>query len=103
MRGMRVSAVADLQPDRGVRALGLGGVGRDGVRRADATGAIDLAIEADRPAVTASVAALLASRIDVVVEATGSPEAGAAHAHAAIEAGKHVVMVTVEADVVVGR
>ncbi len=39
---------------------------------------------------------------DVVVEATGSPVAGAHHALAAIEHGQHVVMVTVEADVLVG-
>lgn len=40
--------------------------------------------------------------VDVVVEATGDPKAGALHALAAIEAGKHLVMVNVEADVLVG-
>lgn len=40
--------------------------------------------------------------VDVVIEATGSPVAGARHAAAAIDAGAHVVMVTVEADVVAG-
>ena len=40
--------------------------------------------------------------VDVVVEATGAPEAGARHALAAVEAGRHVVMVNVEADVTVG-
>jgi predicted homoserine dehydrogenase-like protein len=39
---------------------------------------------------------------DVVVEATGSPEAGARHALAAFRSGQHVVMVTVEADALVG-
>ncbi|HEX2020013.1 MAG TPA: flagellar biosynthesis protein FlgA [Aurantimonas sp.] len=38
----------------------------------------------------------------VLVEATGHPEAGARHARMAIEAGKHVVMVSKEADSVVG-
>jgi predicted homoserine dehydrogenase-like protein len=103
MRGMRISAVADLQPERGLRALELGGVDRDAVPCADAASDIDRAIAADRPAVTTSADALLASQIDVVIEATGNPEAGATHAHAAIEARKHVVMVTVETDVVVGR
>jgi predicted homoserine dehydrogenase-like protein len=41
-------------------------------------------------------------RIDVVVEATGDPAAGFAHAAAAIDARKHVVMVNVEADVLAG-
>src|SRR3954451_6567742 len=40
--------------------------------------------------------------VDVVVEATGAPEAGIALARAAIAAGKHIVMVNVEADVLAG-
>lgn len=46
----------------------------------------------------------LASRddVDVVVEATGHPAVGVAHARAAIVEGKHVVMVNVEADVLAG-
>ena len=38
----------------------------------------------------------------MVVEATGHPDAGARHADQAIASGKHVVMVNVEADVLVG-
>jgi predicted homoserine dehydrogenase-like protein len=40
--------------------------------------------------------------IDVVVEATGNPAAGVYHARKAIAAGKHIVMVNVEADVLAG-
>ncbi len=40
--------------------------------------------------------------IDIVVEATGNPVAAATHALAAIRHGKHVVMVTVEADAFCG-
>ena len=43
-----------------------------------------------------------ADDVDVVVEATGNPAAGIAHARAAFAAGKHVVMVNVEADVLAG-
>lgn len=39
---------------------------------------------------------------EVAVEATGNPEAGARHALMAIEAGRHVVMVTKETDSVAG-
>lgn len=49
----------------------------------------DLAVVADLP-------------LEVVLEATGDPEAGARHARIAIEAGHHVVMVTKETDSVVG-
>jgi predicted homoserine dehydrogenase-like protein len=41
-------------------------------------------------------------RVAVVVEATGDPGAGIAHALAAIETGKHIVMVNVEADALAG-
>jgi predicted homoserine dehydrogenase-like protein len=40
--------------------------------------------------------------LDVVIEATGHPPAGIAHALAAIAHGKHIVMVNVEADVLAG-
>ena len=40
--------------------------------------------------------------VDVVIDATGSPAAGIRHALTSIEHGKHVVMVNVEADALVG-
>jgi predicted homoserine dehydrogenase-like protein len=40
--------------------------------------------------------------VEVVIEATGNPAVGIAHARAAIAAGKHIVMVNVEADVLAG-
>ena len=40
--------------------------------------------------------------IEVVIEATGHPAAGIRHARLATNAGKHVVMVNVEADALVG-
>ena len=49
-----------------------------------------------------NVAAVLELPVDVVIEATGHPEAAARHAHMAIEAGKHVAMASKEADSVIG-
>ncbi len=46
--------------------------------------------------------AIADERVDVVIEATGNPAAGIAHALAAIEAKKHIVMVNVEADALAG-
>ncbi len=40
--------------------------------------------------------------LDVVVEATGDPKVGIRHCLAAIDNGRHIVMVTVEADVLAG-
>ncbi len=87
-RGLVVVAIADLSPDR-VRA-NLAAVGWNEVRIAAV-------------AITDDTTAMIAMPdIDVIVEATGSPAAGIAHARAAIAAGKHVVMVNVEADALAG-
>jgi predicted homoserine dehydrogenase-like protein len=86
--GLKVSAIADLSPERAKAACRA--VGWD----------------EDRIAATAFVedGAELAARddIDVIIDATGSPAAGIRHARAAFAAGKHVVMVNVEADVLAG-
>ena len=53
--------------------------------------------------VTADAESLITDpRIGVIVEATGVPGAGIAHCLKAIEHGKHIVMVNVEADAVAG-
>lgn len=83
---LQVTAVADRAEDRARAALDTAGF---------------TAADTVRVAATAD-AVLAAPDVEVVVEATGSPVAGAAHALAAIEAGQHVVMVTVEADVLCG-
>src|SRR4029453_903901 len=41
-------------------------------------------------------------QVDIIVEATGNPMAAVEHALAAFQHGKHVVMVTVEADAYCG-
>lgn len=52
--------------------------------------------------ITADSVALIELPLEVIVEATGDPVAGARHAATAIDKGRHVVMVTKEADSVVG-
>ena len=102
MRGMRPAVVADLDADRAAQALVQAGVAPDAMVRTDRAARVNAAVASGRPVATGNVSALLRSPIDVVVEATGTPDAGAASALEAIENGKHVVMVTVEADVLVG-
>jgi predicted homoserine dehydrogenase-like protein len=88
MPGVELAVIADLDPDRARAACRT--VGWDEARLA-------------RTAFVASGAEACAHPdVEVVVEATGSPPAGIAHARAAIAAGKHVVMVNVEADVLAG-
>ena len=102
MRGMRPSVVADIDRDHAVQALASAGFPPQSVARADALSDIDAGIRRGMPVATDDPSLVPESRIDVLVEATGVPEAAARSAVAAIAHGKHVVMVTVEADVLVG-
>jgi predicted homoserine dehydrogenase-like protein len=100
--GLRAVAVADLDTDRALAAYREAGVPDDRVVTAsDAAAADDVVADGHRALLDDGVA-LAGMDLDVVVEATGLPEPGAEHAYRALRAGTHVVMVTVETDVVVG-
>lgn len=86
--GLEVAVICDLSPDRARAACRA--VGWDEARIAATRFTDD------------TVRALAAPDIEVVVEATGHPAAGIRHARAAIAAGRHIVMVNVEADVLAG-
>src|SRR5262245_7820411 len=103
MRGMRIAAVVEPVAGRAAAALRAGGINEARIREARTARDVDRAIGDGIPVVTECLDALLESRVDVVIEATGNPELGARHASAVIEDAKHLVMVTVEADVVVGH
>lgn len=98
-RGMQVAGVADLDPARARSQLKTAGW----PEAKYAARSLDDALKSGGLHVTDNARALIEHPgIDVVVEATGVPGAGIAHALAAIAAGKHIVMVNVEADVVAG-
>src|SRR5438445_13252108 len=81
--GLEVPVVVDLDPER--------------AREACRTVAWDAARIA-ATSFTADAAKATSGHIEVIVEATGNPAVGIRHARAAIAAGKHIVMVNVEAD-----
>jgi predicted homoserine dehydrogenase-like protein len=86
--GIEVAAIADLDPSRARAACRA--VGWDAERIGQVRFHDDGAALARNDGV------------EVVIEATGNPQAGVVHALAAIEAGRHIVMVNVEADVLCG-
>ena len=101
--GMRLAAIADLRVDAAAAAIGSGADASAGPPlRAGSADQVAEAVAAGTPVVTADAGALIDSPVDIVVEATGVVEAGVRHAYRAILARKHVAMVTVEADVLVG-
>jgi predicted homoserine dehydrogenase-like protein len=85
--GLEVPVIVDLDPQRAREACRT--VGWDDARIAATT-------------FTADGAKATSGNIEVIVEATGNPAVGIKHARAAIAAGKHIVMVNVEADVLAG-
>ena len=98
-RGMHLVGVADLDVGRARNQLRSAGWD-DAVF---AAGSLGDAIKTGSTHVGDDAAALIATPgIEVIVEATGVPEAGIRHALAAIAHGKHIVMVNVEADALAG-
>lgn len=86
--GLEVAVIADLSPERAREACRRVGWSEELIARTDF--------------VEDSLAAIGRDDVEVMIEATGNPAAGTRHALAAIAAGKHSVMVNVEADVLVG-
>ncbi len=104
MPGLRLGAIAELNPAIASDAALLAGHGRERIVAAKSANDIDRAIERGHLAITEDLSALaVAGRIDVVIDATGNPNVGTAFALEAIRNGKHVVMLNVEADITIGR
>jgi predicted homoserine dehydrogenase-like protein len=78
------------------------GVPAEVLRICATAGQVADALAAGHVALVEDATLLIGAAIDVVVECTGNPEAGAIHAEDALAAGKHVAMVTKETDVTVG-
>jgi predicted homoserine dehydrogenase-like protein len=101
MPGIAIAAVADIAPERVEAACALAG----GLRMEIVSSAADAASAAARGRVAVSNSLDLVCRmgeVDVVIDATGNPNAGALAALTAIEARKHIVMMNVEADITAG-
>src|SRR5919199_1783504 len=97
--GLHLAGVADLAPEKARAALARTGweAERIGARSFDEAYRRGTTFVGDDP-----LALICAGEVDVIVEATGVPEAGIHHARECIRAGKHVVMVNVEADALAG-
>lgn len=99
IEGLHVVGIADL--DVGKARGSLNRVGWPAERYGAAT--LDEAMRTGATCVLDDAHALAAHPgIECIIEATGHPIAGIRHGLAAIEGGKHVVMVNVEADVLCG-
>lgn len=103
MKGMVPAVIADIEPERALNVLAASGVDKSDVRIVESAAAIcDTVREGKTAIVPDGLLLTQCEDVEVVVEATGVPEVGARMAYEAINNGKHVVMVNVEADVTVG-
>jgi len=97
--GLHVLGVADREVAKARKALSQVGW----PDASYAARSVDAAAASGTTCVTDDADALIrAPSLDVLIEATGSPPAGIRHSLAAIEHGKHLVMVNVETDALVG-
>ena len=95
--GMHVVGIADINTQRAEGALELVDWPADAV-----ASSVDDALAHGSTVVVPDAGALLDADLDVIVEATGNPIVGTDHALRAIRGGKHIIMVTVEADALCG-
>ena len=103
MDGVEVAAISELNIPNAHRAVSISHQEDGHSADAATTDAINAAIESGKTAITDNTDALIDSGlIDVVIDATGVPAVGAEIGLRAMERGKHLVMMNVEADVTIG-
>ena len=99
--GMELVAIANRTVDKAREAYALGGA--EDVRHVEGASELDQAIGEGRPAVTDDPLLVAeAEQVDAVIEVTGTVELAARVTLAAIEAGKHVVLMNAEVDGTLG-
>ena len=100
--GFQIVGIADLDPEKARQSCLKTGWTEDRLRFMENTDSINDTARAGRIAIMPDATALIEAELDVVLEITGVPEAGTLHAIKAFECRKHVVMVNVETDCLLG-
>jgi predicted homoserine dehydrogenase-like protein len=103
MTGIEVVAAADAVPENVVKACTIAGARARSPAVVDDVAGIARAVAHGQLAVSRSYRDVcMSDSVDVIIDATGNPNVGANVALGAIAAGKHIVMMNVEADVTIG-
>ena len=103
MPGITVAAIAEINIDAAKKALRIAGRAIESFAVSETTSAFNATLKAGQTAITQDAQAICTSdQIDVIIDATGRPAVGAAIGLTAMEHGKHLVMMNVEADVTIG-
>ncbi|NGN41731.1 flagellar biosynthesis protein FlgA [Mesorhizobium sp. CGMCC 1.15528] len=99
---MRARVAVDVDAQTALQAMLAVGIAREDIRVCDNAEAAEKAWNEGAFIAAGEFEHVAGLPVDVVVEATGHPEAGARHARMAIEAGRHLALVSKEVDSVVG-
>ncbi|OYR21745.1 1-deoxy-D-ribulose 5-phosphate reductoisomerase [Brucella thiophenivorans] len=103
MPGIEVGALSARRLPNTFKAVRTAYGSEENAREATTESTMTSAIESGKIAVTGDNGLILSNPlIDVIIDATGIPEVGAETGIKAIENGKHLVMMNVEADVTIG-
>ncbi|MEX1297314.1 MAG: hypothetical protein AB1Z67_14220 [Candidatus Limnocylindrales bacterium] len=103
VEGMRVAAIADLDPQRGVMTYGEMGHDADELDVTEDLATAEDGIRAGRAVVTPDALTMpQLEGLEAIVEVTGVPDVGARVAHDAIMNRKPVIMMNVETDITIG-
>jgi predicted homoserine dehydrogenase-like protein len=101
--GMQMVGIAELDLDKARHSCISAGWPQDTLAIGSSTAAINEGARRKKVILTEDANQLIDSALDVILEVTGIPEAGTLHAWKALQSGKHVIMVTVEADALLGK
>lgn len=99
---MEISVVTDIDVQQGIIAFKLAGYSHDDIIVAETFSQAAAALEKGKRVVCQDAMLMNKLPIDVVCDITGNPIFGAQFAYSAIENRKHVIVVNIESDVVVG-
>jgi len=102
MPGLDMAAIATRRPHTALDAMTIAYGENSMGKVVDTPAAATAAIEAGRIAITSAETLVTTPNIDVVIDATGKPGVAADYDLLAMEHGKHLVMMNVEADVTIG-
>lgn len=102
MTGIEMAAIATRRPHTALAAMTIAYGDDSHGREADSPAQATAAIEAGKIAIVSAETLVTTPNIDVVIDATGKPGVAADYCLTAMEHGKHLVMMNVEADVTIG-
>ena len=101
--GMKLVGIAELALEKAAQTCLEAGWPREAIGYENSAGAINDGAGRGRIILTDNAEQLIKADLDIIIESTGIAEAGTYHAWIALENGKHVVMVNIEAGALLGR